>query len=122
MGEYVIGIAGCYGMWSHPDNPGVQIPLPRVVSLTSVPQECWPIWHKVFGRDDLTGLWWYAPAHEARPVLEAAITYFDAHRAELGPLLALSDYRGVDGNAKVLQRVLADLNTHDDNVIAWGRV
>lgn len=117
----MFAIAGNYTMWSSPDQPGVQQPLPSDVSVTTVPEQAWPLWHAAFGRDDLTGMWWYAPAYEAVPVIQAAIDYLRANRLSLTALVQPGDRHGVDGNRRLLERILYNLDKHPDNVIAVGR-
>ncbi|CAM3038168.1 hypothetical protein [Skermania piniformis] len=115
MTRYVIAIAGN----SDPAESGPA--LPRDVSITFVPEMSWPIWHTVFGLPDLTGLWWYAAAADARPVLTAALDEFDERGDELARLLDPQDWRGVRGNRQVLARVIEELDRWPDNVIAVGR-
>lgn len=115
----MIGIGSRY---EHPmkTTPGGPLEV-MAVSVTYVPEISWPVWHAAFGRDDLTGLWWYAPAAEALPVLAAALQRFAAERKNYAALLHPLDWRGVRGNELVLRRVIHDLTTHDDSVIAVGR-
>ncbi|WNN94158.1 hypothetical protein SEA_ELINAL_27 [Gordonia phage Elinal] len=103
--KYVIAVAGHGGM---------------SVSVTYIPDYCWPMLHQAFGRDNLGQMWWFTPAADALPVIDAALSYFDDHRDELATLHDPQDWRGVAGNRQVLARIRQDLAAFDDNVIAWG--
>lgn len=105
--HYIIAIAGC----NHPEEN-----LPTVVAITYVPEFVWPIWHAAFEKDDLTGLWWYAPSADATPTIQAAIDKMkDPSMAEL------ISAPGMRENWVVLEKILNDLNLYSDNVIALGR-
>ncbi|QDP45189.1 hypothetical protein SEA_PONS_26 [Gordonia phage Pons] len=90
------------------------------VSVTFIPDYCWDLFHKAFGRDSLANMWWFTPAAEALPVIDDALAYFDDHHEELKTLFDSRDWRGVGGNRQVLARIRQDLAAFDDNVIAWG--
>lgn len=112
----MVGISGQY-----PDPAGLHGgELVTAVSVTYIPDYSWPLWHAVFGREDLTGMWWYAPAAQALPVLRAALGRMDPASVELASLAA-QDWRGVRGNALVLARIIQDLQLYPGSVIAWGR-
>lgn len=93
---------------------------PSVVDVTMIPEYCWPVVHAAFGVDDLTGKFMYTPAAEAAPVIEAAIQTFHDRRDQLAELVHPNDWRGLDGNRRVLERMLQALHRYPDNVIAWG--
>lgn len=111
----MVGIAGNY-----PDPNNVHGEPVTAVSVTYIPDYSWPLWHHAFDRDDLTGLWWYAPAVQALPALRAALERMDPASVELAALAA-DDWRGVRGNALVLARIIQDLQAYPGSVIAWGR-
>ncbi len=110
--RYVFSIAGC----NLSSDACAKERLPTVVDITFVPVVSWDLWHAAFARDSLVGLWWYAPATEAIPALEAAI-----ERMRDPALAPLADARrGLKGNRLVVERMLSALRRYDDNVIAVG--
>lgn len=118
--SYLVSIAGDNTTITLED--GTKSTGPSTVDITYIPEMCWPVLHAAFASDDLSQRFWYVPATEVIPVVEDAIRAFKERKDELKPLIHPLDWRRLEGNRRVLERMLDALRRHSDNIVAWGVV
>ncbi|MFI7527471.1 hypothetical protein [Nocardia salmonicida] len=87
------------------------------VEITVVHPHQVALWQSAFERE-LAGMFDITPAAAAVAVLDAALARFQSHADELRALLDPSDWLGLRGNRRVLERMRATLADHPDATIS----
>lgn len=88
----------------------------RIASTLFIQPNRESLWCGAFQVPVLDGLFDMTPAEDALPVLDAAITRFNAAPEELRPLLAADDPIGLRGNRGLLVEVRNRLHRHGGTI------